>query len=1638
MLAKYIRFFLENKLVAWLLLFIFIGWGLVTAPFDFHLDWLPRDPVAVDAIPNIGENQQIVFTKWAGRSPQDVEDQISYPLTTALLGIPGVKSIRSNSMFGFSSIYIIFNDDIDFYWSRSRILEKLNALPVNTLPQGIQPTLGPDATALGQIFWYTLEGRNKAGQVTGGWNPHELRSIQDFYVRYGLSSAEGVSEVASIGGFVKEYQVDVDPDAMKVHDINLEQVMRAIRGSNLDIGAQTLEINRAEYFVRGLGYVKNVEDIEKAIIRANDNVPLRIEDVAKVNLGPATRRGVLDKSGAEAVGGVVVARYGANPLEVIQNVKAKIKEIETGLPTKTLADGTISQVKIIPFYDRTQLINETIGTLQEALSLEILITIIVVILLLLNLKSSFLVSSTLPIAVLMCFIAMKYFGVDANIVALSGIAIAIGTMVDMGIVLAESIVHRIESSLEEEPLLTTIYEATIEVASAILTAVATTVISFLPVFTMEAAEGKLFRPLAFTKTFALVASIIIAITVIPALAHSLFSIRTNRRILRYLGNLLLLIAGGIAFYLIDSNLGFILLILGVLGLFGAFIYQRFPHYFKGFSWLKNILYAAIVAFLLARVWMPLGVSKSVTTNFIFVGSVIGILITFFYLVIHFYETILRFLLRFKWLFLVAVAFIVYQGFIVFQQIGEEFMPALDEGSFLLMPTSMPHSGMQENIKNLRLLDMAVTAIPEVETVVGKAGRVESALDPAPMSMYENVILYKSEYKTNKQGRRIRFKVDKDGAYLRNKDGELIPDKNGRYFRQWRDHIQSPDDIWNEIIRATRIPGVTSAPKLQPIETRLIMLQTGMRAPMGIKVRGSNLKEIETFGLELEKQLKKVEGVKAAAVFADRIVGKPYLLLDIDREAISRHGLTIADVQRHIQAAIGGMTMTTTVEGRERYAIRIRYPREMRSDPEMLKRIYLSTKSGAQIPLGEVVEIKYEQGPQSIKSEDGFLIGYVLFDRQKGYSEVEVVNKAQSHLEEQIEQGNLEIPTGVSYRFAGNYEQQVRASKRLSIVVPISLVIIFLILYFQFSSATISAMVFTGVFIAFSGGFILIGLYDQPWFLNFEIFDTNMRDLFQIQSINLSVAVWVGFLALFGIATDDGVLIATFLQDSFKTRQPNSISEIRDSIVAGGLRRVRPAVMTTATTILALLPVLTSTGRGSDVMLPMAIPSFGGMLIQTITMFTVPVLYALWQEWKLKLKNHFGNNHKNMKPGFIAIFIMTFGATALNAQSLPELLQTATQSNLTLKILEHEYLTALERAPQVSQLPDPEVGIGAFPLPVETRLGAQIFRVGATQMIPWFGLLEHKKNLELAKAKPLYERIGIRNLTLSFQIKQAYFQLYEIQKSQSIIQNNIDILESLERLVLAKVEAGKAIATDALRIQLKIEGLKQELAILETTKQKPSISINQLLNRPLETAIILTDSLSFAQIPFAKDSIFTFIKNNHPALKLFALQQEVAEQTIKLNELQSKPSFGIGLDYILVNKRNDAEPSGNGRDIIQLRAGINIPINRQKYKAKSREETLKIAALNTKKADALNRFTAAIEKAYADYRMIQLKMDLYQKQIKITKAAINILETDYSTQGTRFDELLQLEEELIDYDLKILKLIVQSHLIKANIEQYLVY
>ena len=1247
MLNKIIRYFLENRVITILILVLVVVWGISTSPFNWHGGIIPRNPIPVDAIPDIGDNQQIVATEWMGRSPKDIQDQITYPLTTSLLGIPGVKSIRSSSMFGMSFIYIIFDDNIEFYWSRSRILEKLNSLPPGTLPEGVQPALGPDATALGQIYWYTLEGRDPAtGKPTGGWNAEELRIIQDYYVKYSLSAAEGVSEVASAGGFVKEYQVELNPDAMRAFNVSVMDIMGAIKKSNLDIGAETMEINKVEYLIRGLGYIKDVSDLEKAVVTVRDGVPVRISDVAFVNIGPGTRRGGLDKEGVEAVGGVVIARYGSNPLEVINNVKDKIKEMAPGLPQKTLPDGTVSKITVVPFYDRTGLIKETIGTLETSLSHEILICIIVIIVLVLNLRASVVIASMLPIAVLSTFIIMRYTGIAANIVALSGIAIAIGVMVDVGVVFVESIIRYMEMPENRgirkgKAMVNLIYKAVSEVSGAIATAMITTIVSFLPVFAMEAQEGKMFSPLAYTKTYALASAFVLGLILLPTLSYILFSVRIDSKRIRKVLNYIL-IAAGVLLSVLYSNIP-------ALGLTAVGLNNLLAHRWKkpGISNYINIGIALVVAtYFLAEEWLPMGPQKGIIVNLLFVTGCIAIILALLWLLVIYYERILRWCLNNRWKFMLLPIATILCGILIWKRIGQEFMPSLNEGSFLLMPTSMPHTGIEQNLNYIEALDKRLAAIPEVETAIGKWGRVNSALDPAPAQMFENTINYRPEYILNEDGKRERFKVNRKGEYLLRNGGtynpadgfrlipadSLIPDRKGDYFRQWRPEIKNTDDIWQQIVNVTHLPGLTSAPKLQPIEARLVMLSTGMRAPMGLKIYGPDLETIEQSGKAIEQALKDVPSVIPSSVFYDRAVGAPYLEIKLNRDNMARYGVNVEDLQEILSAAVGGMILTKTVEGRERFPVRLRYARELRDNPEALSMLLVPTATGAQIPLKELADIEYARGAQMIQSENTFLVGYVIFDKKQGKAEVDVVKEATKVIEGKIQNGELKLTKGVSYKFAGNYEQQERATARLMIVVPLALLIVLLVLYFQFKTLTASLIHFSGVFVAFAGGFILLWLYGQDWFMNFSLAGVNIRDLFQMHTINLSVAVWVGFIALFGVATDDGVLMGTYIHHVFLEKDPQTRHAIREAVVTAGLKRVRPAAMTTATTLIALLPVLTSTGKGADIMVPMAIPTFGGMLIQSMTMFVVPVFQCGWREGLLKKEEKARNAAENSSPG----------------------------------------------------------------------------------------------------------------------------------------------------------------------------------------------------------------------------------------------------------------------------------------------------------------------------------------------------------------------------------------------------------------------
>jgi Cu(I)/Ag(I) efflux system membrane protein CusA/SilA len=1155
MLARTIRFVLRYPFPVLLLIAVMVLAGLAVMPFgSAALRWLPRHPLAVDAIPHTGDNQQIVSVDWHGRSPQDVENQVTFPLTSALLGVPGVETVRSTSMFGFAAVHLVFAQGADPYWCRSRILEKLSALPTDLLPAGVQPQLGPDATALGQVFWYTLEGRDSLGRPTGGWELHELRRVQDFYVKYHLLAAGGVAEVASAGGLVQEYQVDVDPARLKATGATLDDVVRAVQGANLDVGANTIEINRVEYFVRSLGYVRQTADWEQIVLRPGANgTPLLLRDVARISAGPADRRGVLDQNGAEAVGGVVVARFDANAAEVTANIRARIAELSPGLPSKILPDGRRSQLALVPFYDRGELIAETLGTLRETLWLEMLITLIVVVFLVRSWRASALIASVLPLGVLLTFIAMKLCGVPANLVSLAGVAIAIGVMVDMAIIFVENCWKHFEREQlrrDADPAAPPrrraelIYQAGREVLPAIATSMAVTLVSFLPVFALPGVEGRLFRPLAFTKTAALGGAFLLTLVLLPIL---------------------------------------VLFLAGRPRLRQPVLPRLTP---------RQVDYLLLGAALLALtyLWRPLSYSHGFLLNFLFIALVAGGLLFGFRQFIARYSRVLRWSLAHKRAFFAIPVVIVAAGLLAGARLGREFMPALDEGQFMLMPTYVAQAGIEESREILQLLDRAVAQIPEVERVVGKAGRAETALDPAPLSMFEILIRYKPEF---------------------------VEDSTGAHRRQWRSHIRTSDDIWTEVRRVvSQVPGLAVPPKLHPIEARTVMLQTGVRAPLALRLSGPDQAALETFAGSIEAVLRQTPGVRPEAVFTERALGKPYLELEPDRAALARYGLSVMEFQNFLEAALGGMTATTTVEGRERYRVRVRFARDFRDRPEAISALEVPTPVGARVPLHTLARVQFRPGPVEIRSENGQLVQYVVFDKTAGTDAGRAFDAVRRALDAARADGSLTVPAGVSYDFSGTYRQQVEAFRTLRLVVAAALLLIFGLLYAQFRSGVVSLLVFAGVAVALAGGFLLLWLYGQPWFLNFTLFGEELRPLLGLRPVHLSVAVWIGFLALFGIAANDGVLMATYLQQLNRERSVKSRSELTNLVLEAGQKRIRPALMTTATALLALLPVLTSHGRGSDLMAPMAIPIFGGMLIQVITVLLVPVAWAAWKERQL--------------------------------------------------------------------------------------------------------------------------------------------------------------------------------------------------------------------------------------------------------------------------------------------------------------------------------------------------------------------------------------------------------------------------------------
>lgn len=1148
MLTKLVQFCVKESLLVVLLA---IGLGIY--------GWYSYKTVPIDAIPNIGENQVIVLTPWPGRSPKDIEDQVTYPLSVSLLAVPGAESVRGKSMFGYSFVQVTFKDSIDFYWARSRVSEQLGSAAAQ-LPEGVTPQLGPDATGLGQVFYYVLippkEGRSLA----------ELRSLQDFVVKYELQAVEGVSEVASIGGYVRQYQIEVDPDKLRFHNVTLDRVMMAVKGSNVDVGAKTMESSGMEFIVRGKGFLgtggdtaKAIRDIEETVIEQRDGVPLRIRDLASVQLGPDFRRGALDYNGGEAVGGVVVMRYGENPLAVIDRVKDRIEQLTHSL------DG----VSIKAVYDRSGLIDETVGTLTLALRDEVIITAVVILLFLLHIRSSLIVASTLPIAVLMAFVAMKTFGVDANIMSLAGIAIAIGTMVDMGIIVSENIYQHLSDWEKEgseggpERRATIIADAATEVAPAVVTAVTTTIVSFLPVFFLTGRDYKLFSPLAWTKTFAIAAALLVAITLVPALCRLLLkSAHWPRK-----ASMVAAAAGGLLFGLLAFNFWanslaaefgippFITTLLAMV--FGA-----------GAGWQLTRervrpIDEGLVSKLIVRAYVP-------TLNLFLNHKVAFLLVPLCVMVLGFggwfgLPTVL------KPAESVASWFGIkpneLPGYVdlkhKFTGLESDDWIALDEGSWFYMPTLYPAASFSQAMQVLQSQDVLIKDIPEVLDVLGKIGRVESALDPAPASMVETYVMLKPK-------------------------------------EEWREGI-TPRDIWDEINRVATLPGVTPASALQPIEGRVVMLQSGIKAPMAIRIYGDKLSDLATAAISVAAHLKESPYVNAGTVNPDIVLGKPYIEFIVNREAAARYGMTVKMVNEVVETALGGMNLIKTVEGRERYPVRIRYRRDMRERIDQLGMLPIVTHSGQVVPLEELAKLETTWGPGAINSENARLVAHVAFASNGRVGDLESVAAIEKSLREaqalpENDPKQLSLPAGYSLESVGSFRNQIEANQRLIWLVPLVIVINLLIIYLQFRHWPITLAVFAGIPVAFAGGMIMLA-----------IFGTEMN-----------TAIWVGFIALFGIAVDDGVVIATYLDQVFTRLKLTCVEDIRVATIEAGKRRIRPCLMTTATTVLALAPVLISTGRGADVARAMAIPVFGGMIVELITLFVVPVVFCGYKEFKMRM------------------------------------------------------------------------------------------------------------------------------------------------------------------------------------------------------------------------------------------------------------------------------------------------------------------------------------------------------------------------------------------------------------------------------------
>jgi copper/silver efflux system protein len=1034
MINRIIEFSMKNR---WLIVAIYAAiamwgyWALVHTP--------------IDAIPDLSENQVIVFTEWAGRSPQEVEDQITYPLTVNMQGLPHVKTVRSSSQFGFSMVNVIFEDSVDIYFARTRVLERLS-LASSFLPAEVVPVMGPDATGVGQVFWYTVEGPYDSGT---------LHSLQDWFIKYQLNSVPGVAEVASVGGFVKQYQIDLDPIKLRAYNIALKDVAGAVQRSNNNVGAKVIEAGHTEDIVRGIGLIHGLKDIEDISLGAYNGTPVTLGNVSSVQLGPEFRRGALDKGGKEAVGGVVVIRYGANAREVIAAVKEKIAEIQPGLPPN---------VKIIPFYDRSILIDHAVDTLRHALIEEIVLVTLAHVLFLWHFRSILVVTIPLPLAVLCSFLFMRGADISSNIMSLGGIAIAIGVLVDAGIVMTENVIRQAERYNEEHGSYREhIWEITLNAARLvgrpITFAMVIIILAFIPVFALTGMEGKMFHPLAFTKTFAMAASTILAITLVPVLCTFLIRGKLHRE---------------------DQN----------------------P--------MMHIL-----------------------------GAV--------------YRPTLAWALRHRFITLIAAALLFAAAVYTGTTIGSEFMPPLDEETALFMPITDPRISLTRATEIMRQQDRIISADPQVEMVVGKVGRAETSTDPAPVNMEETTVIFKPR-------------------------------------DSWPRGL-TKDAIMARLDERLQIPGVTNI-WTQPIRNRIDMLSTGIRTQIGIKVFGPDLRVIEALSDEIKGVVRQIPG--ATDVYAERTTGSPYLEMTVDRPAADRYGLNVGDVEDVIETAIGGKNLTTTIEGRQRFPVRLRYARDFRANPQQLGEVLVMGNNGAQVPLSHVTAMRTTMGPSMISSENGLLRGSVLLN-VRGRDVGGFVEQARREVATRIK-----MPQGYYVEWSGQFENQISARKRLELVIPLVLLVIFVLLYRTYKSAKEAAHVLLAVPFALSGGVFLV----------------------KLMHLNFSVAVWVGFIALFGTAVQTGVVMVIYLEEAVARRKSAdgilTRQGLHAAVMEGALLRLRPKVMTVATVVAGLLPMLWSTRVGAEFMRPLAAPVLGGMLSSLIHVLIVtPVIFTWLRERELR-------------------------------------------------------------------------------------------------------------------------------------------------------------------------------------------------------------------------------------------------------------------------------------------------------------------------------------------------------------------------------------------------------------------------------------